>query len=152
MKEIVLKPKLWKPILGAFLSIGFVILGINLVNKGINYGWFTIALFGLSTLLAMLQLIPNSTYLKISDRGIFVKTLFSSSELKWTDIKGFYTKKVFLKTFVMIRFADHFKGKYLGYDASKMLTNNESMLPDNYGKSAEELNEILNEHWSKQPL
>lgn len=144
MKEIKLKSPIWKPLLALLLNLSFVILGLYLLwVKGVNFAWFTIALFGTGTVLSIVQLIPISSYLIIGSKGITIKTLLQTTKLEWKDIQGFYTKKILFSNLVMIQFSDSFHGKYLSVKVDSMLTSRENTLPGNYGKSADELCEIL---------
>ena len=43
----------------------------------------------------------------------------------------------------------NFLGKFLGVAVEKQLTNRENALPENYGKSTEELSDLLNEEKKK---
>jgi hypothetical protein len=150
MQEIKLKPTIWKPLFSLVSGLGFVALGFYLIfEKGNNFGWFTVVLFGLIVILSLLQFIPNSSYLIINDKGLKIKTLFRTSELSWDDIDNFYTKKVFFQKFVMVKFSPNFQGKFLGVAVEKQLTNRENALPENYGKSTEELSNLLNEEKKK---
>lgn len=46
------------------------------VKAGEKGSWFIVCLFGLGSIVSLLQLIPNASYLKITDDGIESSTFF----------------------------------------------------------------------------
>ena len=151
MQEITFKPKLWKPLVSFILNASFVVLGLyTVLIKENNFGWLTLLFFGLGTIISVLQLLPNSSYLTLNNKGMRIKTIFQTTQVDWEDIAGFYTKKILFNPIVMIRFSNDFHGKYLGREIDSILGNKENAIPSNFGKTAQELCDILNQY-KEQP-
>ena len=113
MQEITFQPKLWKPIVGLILNASFIALGLyTLVIKENNFGWLTLLFFGFGMIISVLQLIPNSSYVTLNNKGMKIKTIWRTTQVDWKDIAGFYTKKILFNPIVMIRFSKDFHGKY----------------------------------------
>ncbi len=135
---IILKPGKSKSILLFIISTVFVCLGISLWETNKALAAFTVVFFGLCLLVFIINLIPNSSYLKINHEGIEMKNLFKSTFIPWRGVSGFRTKNFFLNTMVVFDL-DQDLTKASG---TKVKTG---AFPDTYGMSGKKLAEFLNE-------
>ena len=111
---ITLYPSKTKTILLLIVSLIFTFGGIFLIQKGDNFGWVVSSFFGLCTLVFIIMLLPNSTYLKISEEGIEMKSLFRKSQiLPWNIIETFGTGYIGLNEMVTLNFSENYNKQKL---------------------------------------
>ena len=134
---LTLKPSKLTQIVLFLICLGFVFLGFNIMSKNLGIAILNIILFGIGTIVFTINLFPKSSYLKITDKGIEMRTMFRSTFIPWYVINGFSTKRIMFNKMVMIDFNE----KYV--DVSK-LRSKTGALPDTYGMSGEKLAEKLN--------
>lgn len=139
---IILKPSKIKTIILTVISAGFVGLGISLLEKNMLIGILNIVFFGICLLIFIINLIPNSAYLKIDERGIEMKNLFRVTFIPWQAVSGFRTKSIFINKMVV-------------FDLDQKLLESVNMksktgaFPDTYGMSAKKLADLLNGYKSE---
>jgi hypothetical protein len=138
---LILKPGKVKSIVLLIISIGFVILGISLLDKNKLIAILNIVFFGMCFMVFLLNLIPGSSYIKIDEKGIEMKNLFRITFIPWQAVNTFKTKWVVFNKLVV-------------FDLNKTLVGNNMKLrqggfPDTYGMSATKLAQLLNEYKSK---
>jgi hypothetical protein len=122
------------------ISILFVISGIFLIEKGnLLIGISNTLFFGICSIVFMITLIPNSSYLQVTEKGIEMKSLFRSTHIPWEVIDGFTPKRVLLNKMIMINFNEY-------YLKSAKLNSKKGVFPDTYGMSAEKLTALLTEY------
>jgi hypothetical protein len=95
------------------------------------------------------QLLPGSTYLRIAENGLTFANLFRETTIPWNSVEKFFV--ITLKQggrgvhkLVGFNFAAPYEGSRAIRRIASALVNCDGGLPDTYGKSAEELTEILN--------
>ncbi|OCK53104.1 hypothetical protein BA768_00670 [Chryseobacterium sp. CBo1] len=136
---LILKPSKVKSIILILVSIGFVALGISLLEKNMLIAVLNIVFFGICLLIFIINLIPDSSYLKIDERGIEMKNLFRTTFIPWQAVSSFRTKYIFVNKMVV-------------FDIDQKLLENSTMksktgaFPDTYGMSAQKLAGLLNEY------
>lgn len=139
---LILKPSKVKSIILILISIGFVALGILLLEKNTLIAVLNIIFFGICLLIFIINLIPNSSYLKIDERGIEMKNLFRITFIPWQAVNSFRTKYIFVNKMVVFDIDQ----KLL--ESSKM-KGKTGAFPDIYGMSAQKLADLLNEYKNK---
>lgn len=138
---IILKPGKVKSSILLVISIGFVALGISLLERNMLIAVLNIVFFGLCFIVFLLNLIPGSSYLKIDEKGIEMKNLFRTTFIPWQAVNSFGTKWVAFNKLVV-------------FDLNKNLAGEKQKrrqggFPDTYGMSAAKLAELLNEYKAK---
>lgn len=136
---VILKPSKIKSIILMLISIGFVSLGISLLERNIMIAVLNIIFFGMTMIIFIINLIPNSVYLKIDEKGIEMKNLFRITFIPWQAVSNFTVKDLFFKKMVMY----HISEKLL---SGKEKRPKEAGFPDTYGMSAQKLAAMLNEY------
>ena len=92
------------------LSAAFVACGIFVVSAGQWVGWLAIVFFGLCVVVFALQLLPNSSYLRVGPDGFTVCTLFRAHSCRWGDVGVFKVGWVGTKEMVVFSFAKQYRG------------------------------------------
>lgn len=136
---LILKPSKIKSTILILISIGFISLGIKLLEKNILIAVLNIFFFGICLIIFMINMIPNSSYLKIDEKGIEMKNLFKITFIPWQAVSGFKTKFIFVNRLVTFTIDE----KLL--ENSKM-KGKSGAFPDTYGMSAKNLANLLNEY------
>ncbi len=126
----------------ALMSLAFVISGILIIKNGSKIGIFPAFFFGICFIVFVINLIPNSSYLKINEKGFEMRTLFRSTFIPWEVVNGFSVKKIAINKMVMIEFSSQY------IDTSK-LKSGTGAFPDTYGMSAQQLAEIMSAYKAK---
>ncbi len=116
----------------------FVIGGIWI---GGFWGWFNVVFFGLVVIVFGLQLLPNITFLLLTDHGFTVRSMFREHTCGWTDVGPFSIQAISRSRFVVFKFSPADKQHPL----LKKFSLDNGMLPGSYALSLEELASKMNE-------
>lgn len=123
----------------------FVVLGVRLMP---THGWvagLTIGFFGLGVVVFIVKLIPGSSYLRLDARGITVRTLYRTWRVNWEDVSDFFVARIGVRAMVCWNFRPGYTGQSRSRAFARGLTGVEAGLPDNYGRSAKALADLLNQ-------
>jgi len=131
-------------------SASFVAAGIWIARSGKSMGYVGAAFFGLTFLVAVIQLIPGSAFLLIDSSGITFSSLFRKTSLSWSVFQELFVVRMSqngLKVVDMIgfNFVPTYDRSRAGRAIATTLTGCEGALPDTYGMKAEELARLLND-------
>lgn len=145
----ILRPNPIKTI--AFLIVGalFVVIGFYLMEENPFMAWIAIIFFGSGVIVFAIQLMPDSSILKLSNDGFEVKNLFKSDFTKWSDVNQFRVGYAGQTKMVMFDFSRDHKKHNVGKKVAKFLSGNEGALPETYGMKAKDLSELMNDWKSK---
>jgi len=136
---LILKPSKIKNIILILISVGFISLGITLLEKNMLIAVLNIFFFGICLIIFIINLLPNSSYLTIDEKGIEMKNLFRTTFIPWQAVSGFKTKLISVNKLVTFTIDE----KLL--ESSKM-KGKTGAFPDTYGMSANNLANLLNEY------
>lgn len=139
---LILKPSKIKNIILILISVGFISLGITLLEKNLLIAVLNIVFFGICLIIFIINMIPNSSYLTIDEKGIEMKNLFRTTFIPWQAVSGFKTKFIFVNKMVTFTIDE----KLLKNSKMKGKTG---AFPDTYGMSAKNLANLLNEYKAK---
>lgn len=136
---LILRPGKLKNTILILISIAFICMGIALMEKNLWAAILIIFLFGISLIVFSINLIPNTSYLKVDKQGFEMKTLFRTTFIPWQAVSNFTTKQIFLNKLVMFDIDEKF------LETSKMKSK-QGAFPDTYGMSAKKLATLLNDY------
>ena len=151
IEGLTLYPSKRRTILLLIISLVFTAGGVWMISEGKPEGWLGAIFFGVCTLFSILKLVPNSSCLRISEKGFEIRSLFRGTFIRWNEVDQFesgymgHTKKVFFN------FSVQHSNAETGKKVAKFLAGFEGMLPDTYGKSADELAQLMNQ-WREKFL
>lgn len=123
------------------IALAFVAIGVWLRNDSPMLAWIDIIFFSACALVFLINMVPNGSYLRLTEEGFIVRNAFRSRVYQWDQVKEFGVSKVGLRKMVAWNPAEQpqklteTSGAPTGY----VLT-----LPQTYGHSAEELADLLN--------
>ena len=126
------------------VSTLFVFLGITVIKENMFVKWLTIIFFGLGIVVFIIELLPNSRYLKLTNEGFEVRSLYRSHFTKWTEVSGFGIYYVSFNTMVTFNYTEEHKKHKTGKKISKILSSYQGGLPQTYGMKATELAALMN--------
>ena len=131
-----------------FCCSAFVAVGLWLGFGGEWLGFVCAGFFGLGIPVAVVQLIPGSTFLEIDDVGITYASLFRKTSIPWSAIDDFCVvtmKRTGVKVYEMVgfNFVPAYDRSTTGRSVSKVIAGCEGGLPDTYGMKAAELAAML---------
>lgn len=145
---MILRPSKGKSVLLLLGCLVFVIGGLFMASSGKWIGYLCSAFFALGIPVAIIQMLPNGSYLEIGSDGFTVAAMFRKHFVSWLTVDRF--------RIVDVTPMSPSKTKRVGYDwvhqdgnasggqeFAKALSGVEGMLPDNYGKTAEELLDLM---------
>jgi hypothetical protein len=92
------------------VSAVFVVVGVFMVRAGQWVGWLPIVFFGLGMAVFALQLLPNSSYLRVGPDGFTMCTLFRAHSCRWGDVGTFKIGWVGTKEMVVFNFSPQYRG------------------------------------------
>ena len=148
------EPQIFRPnkLKNSILFLGcsvFVAIGIFILDKDPKIGWGCIIFFGLGIIVSLIQFYPNSTYLKLTDKGFEVKGLFRSSFTKWTDIKDFRQGQIKGNKMIFFDYTDKHKKWNDGKKVAKFLSGKEGAIQSSYNISTDKLIELMTKYKRK---
>jgi hypothetical protein len=140
---IVLRPSRAKWLAILAIGVAFSAIGVVMIRDGASAGWFVSGLFGLVALVAIVVLLPGSSFLKVRRDGFEFGTLFRRQHLPWTAVGPFSVAIVERQEMVVFDVLDPSCAPRLGRLARAYVGANAG-LPDTYGLKAGELAAMLN--------
>jgi hypothetical protein len=151
-EELVLKPSTASLLWPLVACLAFVAIGAWMLGSSPGMGWLVIVVFGLGLVVLSVQLLPGSSQLRIGPDGFQERSLFRARSFRWQDIKGFVPYRASPRTRVW-RVGFFYRDDYvppkgragrLGVAAARSLAGVEGGLSSNFGRSAQELADLLN--------
>ena len=130
-----------KTLLMLFGSLMFVAIGFWMLPEKPSTAYSGIVLFGLGAVICCVQLLPNSSYLRLTPEGFTTCTLFRCQTVPWRHVRTFGVGRIWHKKVVGWDPAAELPGVLR---ATKFISGYAAALPDNYGLTAEELVALLN--------
>jgi hypothetical protein len=123
----------------------FVVLGIWMSGEGQPMGWFVAGTFGVGVVIALVHLLPNASYLLLTEDGFETRTLYRSSSVAWDEIAFFATTTIGHNKMVVFNYSDRFDRSKRARRLARAIAGYEGALPDTYGMKADQLASLLNE-------
>ncbi len=109
------------------ISLVFVLVGVLLMEKSSIISYFVTGFFGLCACVFLIQLFPNSSYLKLKPEGFEFRSLFRSSFVSWSEVSQFVV--IIISGNRMVGW-NYLKGKKSSAKkASKFISGTEAALP-----------------------
>jgi len=143
------RPGVLKTVLLGLGSLLFVVSGIFMADDDPIIGWLAISFFGIGLLVFIVQLIPGSTELTLTEEGFVMTSLFRKRTTKWSDVESFKIGYLGRSKTIMFDFVEGHNRQTTGKLISKALSGSHGALPITYGLKATELLQILNEWKNK---
>jgi hypothetical protein len=109
-KTVVFRPSRGKLLGMLLVSAVFVVVGVFMVRAGQWLGWLPIVFFGLGMAVFALQLLPNSSYIRVGPDGFTVCTMFRVHSCRWGDVGAFKVGRVGTKEIVVFNFSRQYRG------------------------------------------
>jgi hypothetical protein len=144
-KPVVYYPKKSKLLLLLLASAAFVVIGVLAVRSGQAFGWLALVFFGACGIVCAMQFLPNCSHLRVSAKGIEIRSLWRTHRYEWSDISCFYVGSIGTNKMVMFDLSPSYRRLKAARAISKAITGAEIALPDNYGMAAETLAEHLHQ-------
>ena len=112
-------------------------------------GYLCAAFFALGIPVAIVQLLPGSTYLRLSEDGLAFANMFRVTTIPWNIIDQFFVVSLnqtgmTVHKMVGFNYVQSYDRSRVGRRVSFAIVKCEGALPDTYGKKAEELADLLN--------
>lgn len=143
------RPKITKTIFLALISLTFVVMGFFIIDDDPRIGFMSLGFFGFCLLVFIIQLIPGSTELKLTNEGFEMTNLFKKNFIKWCDVESFEIGSLGANQTILIDFVENHIENKVGKYISKKLAGYHGALPSTYGLEAKELLTIMNE-WKRK--
>jgi hypothetical protein len=147
-QELILRPSRRQAVLLFAVCAAFAGAGVGMVRDEASGGWFVLLFFGLGTIVALIQLLPGASYLRLTVTGFSVRTMYRTHSYEWSDVRRFEVGEVGPDRRVVFDFAGHYDKKATGRAVASALAGAEGALADNYGRTAEDLARLLND-WKR---
>ena len=123
----------------------FVAGGVWMSSRGEWMGWFASCFFGLGIIVAIVQLLPNASYLLLTEDGFESRSLYRSWFLRWNEVAYFSTVTIGHNRMVSMGFSDLYGTAKTTRRFARFISGAEGALPDPYGMKADQLADLLNE-------
>lgn len=148
-KELTLRPNSWRWLLVLGFCAVFVRVGSSTIGDGKFAGWFVFITFAVGAAVAAVQLLPQSSYLKLTREHFEMRTMYRSHVYKWEDVSAF--RPVYLSGNQSVGFdLLRTEANRTMRDVSVSLSGSEAALPETYQMTAEALVALMNEWRSRR--
>lgn len=144
-RVLTLRPSKTSMILYFALCSIFTVVGALMIGDGRTMGWLIAVLFGLGSLVFLLQLLPNCSYLRLDPTGFTMCSLFRSHHYRWSEVEHFGITRIGLNKMVAFNFSDQFDRARIARRVATEISGYEGALPDPYGMKHEQLAELMNQ-------
>lgn len=159
---LILTPRPWKWLGVLLVCTLFVCAGwwmsqhaVEVFRRGV--GWFCMVFFGMGIVIAAMQLIPGRSRTVITERGLFIKAIFTSTFIPWQEIERFgvaewtqwhgpFRQRHRQVGIMFMTGSKHLSKQKRLKEFTTALVGYHGSLPDNYGYSCADLANILNEY------
>lgn len=152
-KIIILRAKKGRTIFLLIVCLFFVLAPVLINKKYDMIDWGSSVFFGAGVIIYLIQLLPNSSYLKLDEEGFELKSTYKLTYTKWSDVDRFkvgYIKTRYSKTkMIMLDYSEKYKKHKTGREISNYISGADGALPDNYGMKIEQLVKLMNE-WKSE--
>ncbi len=139
----IFRPSKSKNLILLFGCLIFVAMGIFLIDAQEIIAWSCIIFFGLGVIVALLNLLPNSSYLALMSEGFEVKSLFRSKFTKWTEVEGFELIVLSHNKMIGYNYTKAYRKHKTERKISKAFGGKERVLPTTYDIKLEELLDLI---------
>jgi len=123
--------------------------GAWLAAEGKTWGWLGAVFFGLCVVVFVLQMIPGAARLRLDAGGFHVRSLYSGTTIRWSEIREFRVgnvgwRRLFGPPMVgyLLREGSSFSGRALRM--VRAASGIEGALPERYGFLRDDLVRLLN--------
>lgn len=125
-------------------------LGIWIALTGNWIGFPIAAFFGLGVPIALVELVPGSSYLQVDAAGFTICSLYRRSRVPWSDVEGFFVINPGLPgtkagRMVGFNFVASRGQASLGRRTARIAGASGGALPGTYGKTPEDLAACMNQ-------
>jgi hypothetical protein len=145
IEPMILHPSKLQAATLVLVSGPLIAIGSFLIHARNGFGWVVVAFFGLLFLVGLVMAVPGSTFLKISQDGFEMRTLFRSHFIRWSDVREFGVASLESRKMVAFNYSENHKARAALRKINSRLVGFEGALPDAYGLGHEELATLLNE-------
>ena len=122
------------------IALVFVAIGIWLFQSSPGLAVIDILFFGVCGVVILLNMLPNGSYLQLTEKGFTVRKAFRLRSYAWDEVGEFGVSQIGLRK--MVGWNPPQQSTLGG--AAKAISGLTFTLPETYGYSAEELAELLN--------
>jgi|SRR3569832_2237369 len=123
----------------------FVASGIWLLPQEPYAALASIVFFGLCGSVGVVGLLPNGSYLTLTERGFLFASLFRKHFVSWSSVESFVPVKIQFNQMVGWTYSPEFSGSRYLRGINTALAGVEAALPDSYGVPAEQLATLMNQ-------
>ena len=153
-ERVTLRPGPWSSIALLVVCASFVAIGVWLAPAEGLPAYLSAGFFAVGIPVAIIQLLPNSTYLELEPHGFTFCSLFRRTTIAWLDVEEFIVCKLqqhgmSVRSSVGFNFATSYERARTGRLIAKAVASCEGALPDTYGMRAEDLASLMNRYLLK---
>jgi hypothetical protein len=124
---------------GAALAAG----GALMIRGGDAKGWFVLIFFTAVALTAAVVMLPGASALTLDRDGFEAINLFRRSRTRWQDASGFTAASIPPAQQRLVVYDDARASTWRVAKVNVAITGRNASLPDTYGRSADELAELM---------
>lgn len=141
---VVLRPGRLKWACVGLLFVLLAAIGVWLAASGSMLGWGLAIFFGLGVLVSVAMQLPGGSYLRLTDEGFTMCTLYRPCTYRWEEVSAFEVGRVLNNRMVLFDLEGAHRPAAGLRSMNRRLAGREAALPDNYGLSLEALADLMN--------
>jgi hypothetical protein len=137
-----------RPLKMLFLVLGsgaFVSIGLWLLQREPFIALVCIIFFGLCGSIGLVGLLPNSSYLTLTEEGFLFSSLFRKRFVAWSSVQSFVPLKIYSNSMVGWSYSSEFRDSRRFRRVNTAIAGVEAALPDTYGMPAKQLADLMNQ-------
>jgi hypothetical protein len=145
---VILRPSLRDTLTLVAMGVACTVISMHLIVSGRTDLWFAGVVFGVCTVVFLILLLPNNSYLMLRPEGFTIRSLYCEHTMSWREMQRFGVYRVGL----------FWSAAYVGFTltpaaaaqrrvrtrVSRFIIGYEGGLPNNFGMKAEALAALMN--------
>lgn len=141
----VLKARLRDNIWQILVCLIFTIIGAGMIASNAAHGWWVFICSGFGVVVLLTASAATRNQLTLSDSGVSIKTMGRESHIRWKDVESFHLGNINGNKVICVYFDKTYLKQKVSRGISTTVSNEEAVIPGNYGMKVEELCALLNE-------
>lgn len=123
----------------------FVAIGLWLFPRDPFLARACIIFFGLGAVIGVVGLLPNSSYLTLTEQGFLFASLYRKHFVAWSNVQSFIPVRIQRRRMVGWNYSSEYQGSKRLRSVNAAVAGVEAALPDTYGMPAEQLADLMNQ-------
>lgn len=125
------------------VSLIFVAASYLILEKNPLMGYLGISFFGIGSILFLIQLLTNISYIKLSEEGVEEKNLFRTKNYKWSEVEHFRQVNFRGNKSIVFDYTKEYKKAKVNKKTFKFLLEKQQSITSSHNIKTDELVKLM---------